>query len=176
MEKARGTGVRMSDIAKATGISRQAVYLHFSTRTELLIATTHYVDQVKGLEQRLDSLKTARSSTELLELCVGIWGNYIPEIYGIAKALLTTRDTDEAADAAWKDVMGCLRIACKDIINTIKSQGCLSPDWKPKEASELLLALLSIQHWEQLTKETGWTQAQYIKRMKTLLIKTFIQN
>ncbi|MBT7717936.1 MAG: helix-turn-helix transcriptional regulator, partial [Halieaceae bacterium] len=27
----------MSDIAKQTGISRQAVYLHFPTRAELLI-------------------------------------------------------------------------------------------------------------------------------------------
>jgi AcrR family transcriptional regulator len=33
------SAVRMSDIAKQTGISRQAVYLHFPTRAELLIAT-----------------------------------------------------------------------------------------------------------------------------------------
>jgi len=47
---------------------------------------------------------------------------------------------------------------------------------KTKEATELLLAMLSIQHWEQLTKESGWSQAQYIQRMKVLLINTFIQN
>jgi AcrR family transcriptional regulator len=31
----------MSDIAKATGLSRQAVYLGFSSRTALMIETTH---------------------------------------------------------------------------------------------------------------------------------------
>ena len=40
MEERRGLGVRMSDIAKAAGVSRQAVYLHFDSRIELLSATT----------------------------------------------------------------------------------------------------------------------------------------
>ncbi|MFT4874517.1 TetR/AcrR family transcriptional regulator [Congregibacter sp.] len=45
--------VRMSDIAKLTGISRQAVYLHFPSRAELLIATTRYIDEVKSIDDRL---------------------------------------------------------------------------------------------------------------------------
>ena len=32
LEESGGSGVRMSDIAKAAGISRQAVYLHFLTQ------------------------------------------------------------------------------------------------------------------------------------------------
>lgn len=36
MEDRRGQGVRMGDIAKAAGISRQAIYLHFDTRTALM--------------------------------------------------------------------------------------------------------------------------------------------
>ncbi|MBL4878008.1 MAG: helix-turn-helix transcriptional regulator, partial [Hyphomonas sp.] len=36
LEESGGSGVRMSDIAKAAGISRQAVYLHFPTRADLL--------------------------------------------------------------------------------------------------------------------------------------------
>ena len=33
LEESGGRGVRMGDIARETGISRQAVYLHFATRT-----------------------------------------------------------------------------------------------------------------------------------------------
>lgn len=34
---------------------------------------------------------------EALEAFVEVWGNYIPDIHGLAKALLTSRDTEEAA-------------------------------------------------------------------------------
>jgi AcrR family transcriptional regulator len=35
----------MSDIAKAAGLSRQAVYLHFPNRAELLISATKHLDE-----------------------------------------------------------------------------------------------------------------------------------
>ena len=50
---------RMSDIAKAVGISRQALYLHYPTRAELLIATTKHIDTVKKVNQRLELSRTA---------------------------------------------------------------------------------------------------------------------
>ncbi len=40
---------------------------------------------------------------ELLDRSVEVWGNYIPEIYGLAKALLIARETDDATAAAWDD-------------------------------------------------------------------------
>ena len=63
MEQRHGLGVSMGDIAKAAGISRQAVYLHFASRTELMIATTNYVDEVKGLNERLNRFKAATTGT-----------------------------------------------------------------------------------------------------------------
>ncbi len=52
LEEGTGSAVRMSDIAKKAAISRQAIYLHFRTRAELLIATTHYLDELKDLASR----------------------------------------------------------------------------------------------------------------------------
>src|SRR5689334_12274417 len=112
MEERHGQGVRMADIARAVGISRQAVYLHFPTRTDLLVATARYVDQIRGLEERLEPLRTEQNSLEMLDGYIDFWGNYIPENYGLAKALLSVRDTDEAANAAWNDRMESLRSGC----------------------------------------------------------------
>ena len=53
LEASQGKGVRMTDIAKRAGITRQALYLHFSTRAELLIATTHYLDALKGCKESI---------------------------------------------------------------------------------------------------------------------------
>ncbi|MCB9450837.1 MAG: TetR/AcrR family transcriptional regulator [Anaerolineaceae bacterium] len=173
MEEHHGQGVNMSDIAKAVGISRQALYLHFASRTELMIATLRYVDEVNGLDERLGQL-TGAAGIALLESSVEVWGNYIPEIYGLAKVMLSTRDTDEATAAAWDDRMGCLRDACQAIIETLAHEAILAPVWTPNEAIEMLWAMLSVSHWEQLTVECGWSNAQYIDWMKTTLRRAFV--
>jgi AcrR family transcriptional regulator len=164
----------MTDIAKAAGISRQAVYLHFGSRTELMIATTNYVDEVKGLNERLKHFQTATTGVELLEACVDVWGNYIPEIYGLAKALIGPRETDEATAAAWNGCMSGLREVCQEIIEALARDGILAPDWSRREAIEMFWTIISVHNWEQLTIECGWTNDQYIDWMKTLLKRTFV--
>jgi len=174
MEKSRGQGVRMSDIAKSAGISRQAVYLHFSSRTELMIATAQYVDKVKGLNERLKPFLAATGGIERLELFVEFWGNYIPQIYGMAKVLLRIRETDEAAAAAWQDRMDAVRSACREIIEALDGDGILAPEWSQHNAVELLWTTLSVYNWEQLTIECGWSVTQYVDWMTTLLKRTFV--
>jgi AcrR family transcriptional regulator len=174
MEQRNGQGVRMHDIAKAAGISRQAVYLHFASRTELMIATMQYVDEVKGLDERLNQLKAATSAIELLDACVEFWGNYIPEIYGLAKAMLRARDTDEATAAAWNSGMSCLHDACQETIEALDHEGILASEWSQNEAIEMFYTMLSIHNWEQLTIECGWSTTQYVGWMKTLSKRTFV--
>lgn len=174
VEQRHGLGVSMGEIAKEAGISRQALYLHYASRTELMIATVHYVDEVKGLNDRLKQLESATTGMALIEKSVEVWGNYIPEIYGLAKALLIARETDEAAAAAWDDCMFCLKAACKRIIEVLDSEGKLTPEWSIDEAVDMLWTLLSIQNWEQLKIEDGWSTDQYITRMVTLIKRTFV--
>lgn len=164
----QGNGVRMTDIAKSAGISRQAVYLHFSTRADLLIATTHYVDALKGSEARLVASRTASNGIERLEAYIDAWGGYIPDIYGIAKALLAMRDTDEAARDAWDKRMQDMREGCEAAINALAADGDLSPARTPDEATDILWTMLSVRNWEQLTIQCGWSQARYIETITAL--------
>lgn len=175
LERNRGQGVRMVDIAKAAGISRQAVYLHFSSRTKLMIATSRYVDEVKGLNERLKQLQRATTGIELLEACVEVWGNYLPEISGLAKALQNTRETDEATAEAWNVNMSCLRDVCREIIEALHRDRSLSSEWTCDEAVEMFWTLISFNNWEHLTAECGWSTPRYIDRMKILLKRTFVE-
>jgi len=174
MEQRRGQGVSMSNIAKEAGVSRQALYLHFSSRIELMTSTVHYVDEVKGLNDRLKHFQVATSGIELLEACVDVWGNYIPEIYGLAKALLIARDTDEAAATAWNGCMGSLHDICRKTIEKLDQENILASKWTQEEATEMFLTIISIHNWEQLTIECGWSTDQYIDWMKVLLKRTFV--
>ena len=79
LEEHGGRGVRMSDIAKETGISRQAVYLHFASRADLLIAATLYKGDVLDVDGRLAPSRAATSGVERLALYIEMWGNFITQ-------------------------------------------------------------------------------------------------
>ena len=174
LEANQGKGVRMTDIARRAGITRQAVYLHFSTRSELLIATTRYLDEVKGVEERLAPSRMAQTGIERLDAFIEAWGMYIPEIYGIAKALLAMKDTDEAAAKAWDDRMQAMRQGCDAAIGALHGDNMLVPDHSPHHATDILWTMLSIRNWEQLTIECGWPQEKYIETLKSLARRIFV--
>jgi AcrR family transcriptional regulator len=176
LEASQGTGVRMTDIAKRAGITRQALYLHFSSRAELLIATTHYLDALKGSDERLAASRAAPSGIERLDAFVEAWGNYIPEIYGIAKALLAMRDTDPAAARAWDERMQDMWQGCEAAINALVGDDMLLPEYSPKQATDILCTMLSIRNWEQLTIQSGWAQQKYIETLKSIAHRLFVQD
>lgn len=174
LEAGDGSGVRMADIAKDAGVSRQAVYLHFPARSDLLIATTRHLDEVKEIDRRLAASRTATTGVDRLDAFIEAWGNYIPEIYGVAKALLALKETDKAAAAAWDDRMQAIRQGCHAAILALKKDGDLSPDLPVKQATDALWAMLSIRQWELLTGDCGWPQKRYIEVTKTLARRLFV--
>ena len=165
----------MGDIAKAAGISRQAVYLHFASRADLLVAATKHLDEVLDIDGRLAASRAATSGVERLALFIDCWGNYIPEIYGVAKALILAQDTDAAAAAAWKDRMLAMRDGCRAAIDALYSDAALATGWTPKEATDALWTMLLVPNWEHLTGECGWSTQQYVRCMKTVAKRTFVE-
>ncbi len=113
LEDGAGGEVRMSDIAKKTGISRQAVYLHFPSRADLLIAVTRYIDEANEIDARLAASRRAKTGVERLDAYIEAWGNYIPEIYGVGKALMAMQETDSEARMAWEGRMLAVREGCE---------------------------------------------------------------
>jgi AcrR family transcriptional regulator len=175
MEERRGRGVPVADIARAAGVSRQAVYLHFGSRTGLLVATARYIDEVKGVEERVQKYRTATGGLEALERFVEFWGNYIPEVYPMARALRDVRETDEAAAAAWNDRMGQVRQGCRIVIEWLDRDGLLAPEWSVELATDVLWTMLSIAVWENLINECGWSTSEYVDRMKATLKRVLVR-
>lgn len=174
LEESGGHGVRMGDIAKETGISRQAVYLHFASRTELLIAATRHLDEKLDVDRRLAPSRAATTGIERLRLYIECWGNYIPEIYGVAKALMMARDTDEAAAAAWRDRMLAMRDGCRAAIDALHTDGTLAAGWTRPKATDALWTMLLVPNWENLTMACGWPTKEYVRRMQAIAERAFV--
>ena len=166
----------MRDVAGAAGVSRQAVYDHFGSRADLMVATVRYGDTVLGLDERLGRYRALSSGVERLGAFVEFWGNYVPEIHGIARALIAARETDEAVAAAWDDRMGVVYEACRDIVERLHRDGTLARGWSLDEAADVLWTMLSIHNWESLVLERGWPVEQYVGRMQELTRRAFVRD
>jgi len=156
---------RMSDIATAVGISRQALYLHYPTRAELLIATTKHIDKVKKVNQRLELSRAAGSGIERLHFFIKAWGGYIPEIHGISVALRNMRENDKAAAEAWDERMQAVRHGCQAAVRAIEKDGKLKPDLSEQVATDILWTLLTVENWERLVLDCTWSQSEYEIKM-----------
>lgn len=175
LEEGGGSGVRMSDIAKRAGITRQAVYLHFANRAELLIAATFHVDEIKGTAARLAPSRTAKTGEARLEAFISAWAAYIPEIYPIAKALMLMGPTDEEANMAWAKRMQDMREGCEAAIDALKRDWTLSRDYTVEDATDLLWTLLQVENWEHLTQVCGWSQEKYAGHVLQIARRQFLK-
>jgi AcrR family transcriptional regulator len=174
LEERRGQNVRLEDVARAANVSRQAVYLHFGSRTTLFVETARYADESLKLMERIRETCDAETGVVAIEAYVRFWASYAPDVYGLAKALLALRETDEAAAAAWNDRMAAFREGCLTILRQVNRDGApaisLAAPWTVETAADYFYAALSIPTWESLTIERGWASEEYIERV-TLAIK-----
>jgi len=171
-----GGGVRMSDIASAVGISRQALYLHFPNRADLLVAASRHVDAENDVDTRLLPSRTATTGRDRLAAWVGAFGNYIPIIHGVAKALLAMKDTDAAAMTAWNDRMQAVREGCAAAVDALATDGDLTTGMTREEATDWLWMLLAVRNWEQLCRECGWSQERYVEVMQQTAASVLIRS
>lgn len=166
--EAQGNPVRMSDIAKRAGITRQAVYLHFATRTELLIAATRYLDELNDSETRLAASRQAHTGIDRLDTFIDAWGNYIPAVHGVAAALMAAAERDPDAAKAWDDRLAAIRHGCQAAVDALHRDGMLSDKFTTDDATDLLWTILSVRNWEHLVLDCGWPQEKYIQHIKAL--------
>ena len=110
----------------AARISRQALYLHFPSRAELLVAVTRHLDAEKDIDARLAESRTAAIGTAWFAAFIAAWGNYIPEIRGMARALMAMADSDAEARAACDDRMAAVRQGCAATVAELARDGQLA--------------------------------------------------
>lgn len=166
--------VRMVDIAREAGVTRQAVYLHFGSRTGLLVALVQYVDETGPLAELAQPVWQAPTGAEALARFATLQAQYNPHIYPIAQALMSSRYADEACAAAWHDRMESRRDACRSLMRWLQRDEALAKPWDLEAATDALWALTSIQVWEQLVVDLKWPAERYVRYLGETLQRTFV--
>ncbi|HEV3293358.1 MAG TPA: helix-turn-helix domain-containing protein, partial [Streptosporangiaceae bacterium] len=121
----QGTVPTMSALARGVGISRQALYLHFPDRTQLMLALVAHVDEEEQLQAGIAAVTQAADAAGAIRAWAHMqaWRN--PTIAALARALDETRHADPSASAAWADRMADRMRGAVSIIERLRAEGRL---------------------------------------------------
>lgn len=161
--------VTMANIGRAAGVSRQAVYLNFADRADLMLALVRYADERRGLEGEIGKIRTAPSGLAAVREFVSLQARTNPEIWAIARAMDAVRRTDAEVEKSWQDRLNDRLQGCRQMVARLAKDGVLRKELKPAAAADILWTVTSLRAWEDLVLQRGWTPAQYEKRVYELL-------
>src|SRR5215211_4229970 len=126
----RGVGaVTVADIAAASGVSRQLLYVHFENRAGLLVAMARRHDARSGFAGRAAETR-ALPPVAALERLLRLWFAYLPEILPVARALEAAAVNGDEGGVAWRDRMGDLRELFAAAVARVEGDGRLTRCWK----------------------------------------------
>jgi AcrR family transcriptional regulator len=170
IRKRGDAAVTMAQIAKAARLSRQAVYLHFADRADLMVALAHHVNESLGLPAEIQRLMNSPTGIEMIEAFVSMQARGNPAVWAVARAIDAVRRTDAAAARAWQSRLESRLAGCRAIVSRLKAEGSLRPELDPSIAADLLWTMTSLRMWEDLVLEREWSPEQYQGYLTNVLI------
>ncbi len=171
---ARGADVSMADIAKAVGMTRQSVYVHFGSRGGLLMALVKRADDREKIIENFSEALEVKAPAERLDACLRVWFAFVVKIQPVARDLIRLRPTDEEAGRAWDDRMGVLLGLFTALTKSLHADGALAQGWPVAKAADYLWAACSVQSWSLLVFERGWSERKAGEAIRASMASTLL--
>jgi AcrR family transcriptional regulator len=160
----RGVGaVTVADIAAATGVSRQLLYVHFENRAGLLRAMARRHDVRSGFAGRAAEAGSL-PPVAALERLLRLWFDYLPEILPVARALEAAAINGDEGGLAWRDRMDDLRAMFAAAVDRVERDGRLAGGWTVPEATDWVWARAQPATFAHLVGDRAWPAAGYADR------------
>lgn len=155
-------------VAKKAGVSRQAIYLHFASRADLLRSLHTRVNE-QDVEPAFRRVWESPSAAAALDAWAEASAEAIPKIIGLANALDAPRHTDPEVDSTWKapaqgHYADCLRLA-----RWLKRDGQLPAAMTTATAADILWSMTSIRAYESLVVQRRWSPQRWVLWIQSVL-------
>jgi AcrR family transcriptional regulator len=164
----------MAAVADRAGVTRRSVYLHFASREALLAALFDYVKEAEGFAKSIAPVWSAPDAVTAL----GEWASHIarftPRILAVARAVEHVRREDPDAASHHSLVAQGRREDCRRLISWLADEGRLAGRWTIDEATDLLLALISVHVVETLLVDCHWSRRRFVGHFTAMLQATFV--
>ena len=160
----RGVGaVTVAEIAAATGVSRQLLYVYFENRAGLMVAMARRHDVRSGFAGRAAEAGSL-PPVEALERLLRLWFAYLPEILPVARALEAAAINDDEGGVAWRDRMGDLRELFAAAMARVDGDGRLAEGWTVPAATDWVWARAQPSTFQHLVGDRAWPPGDYTER------------
>ena len=165
----------MGAVAARAGVSRRSVYLHYDSRTRLVIDLFAYANQRAGLEESFRRVWDAPDARAALAEWAAHVARCHPALARFARAV--QRATDEDPDAAehWRLVQDDWRRACLRLAGRLEEEGVVAEGWTTASVAAMLQALMSYDVLEILLERNGWSVEEYSRHLARTAQSTFLR-
>jgi AcrR family transcriptional regulator len=166
--------VGLEEIGAAADVSRQTVYLHFVSKSQLLADLFDWVEEQERLGELLAPVFAAPTGLEALLRLVDVHATFEGRIAAIAAVAESARRTSPEMDALVTERMELRHRAMREIVTRVHHEGRLRPGWTIDDATAVLWTLLSPATYRLLVHDRSWSARRWSKRTKQLLVDALI--
>lgn len=165
--------VTMAAVAERAGVSRRAIYLHFASRTDLLVAVFNHIGEQEDLAGSLQQVWDAPDAASALVEYAHHLSRFHISALAVSRAIERARHSDELAARMWRTIQRNWRTTCRRLIRRLDNEGVLAPFWTVATATDMMCALMAFELTESLVVDRGWSRAKYAEHLAELYRRTF---
>jgi AcrR family transcriptional regulator len=155
-------GAGLGAIAKMAGVSRQAIYLHFPSKAELLTALHLHIfatDVVPALERY--PITDTMSALDALDATIAVDVEVASNVWRIHEALATARRQHPEVEETLRPREEERYAGLVDLGRRLKRDGALPPKIRVGTFADMLWGLINTGTYRSLVIERDWSLAQY---------------
>jgi AcrR family transcriptional regulator len=174
LEEGGFEALTMSAVADRAGVTRRAVYLHFSSRAQLVAGLFDHVAESEGLEASVQRVWAAPDAVAALQEWAEHVARYHPRVLAVDRAVERVRDVDEDAARHRARVVRAKLTNCRRLARRLEDERGLAAPWTRESAADMLFALTSSDVVESLIADRRWSRAKLAAHLGALLRATFV--
>lgn len=163
-----GEPARLVDIAGDADVSRQTVYLHFESRSGLLLALVAHIDHELGVYDEIQKVMVVPDPVDRLFAVLDLTSHFEPQVHGMAMTLYREGADDPEVAAAYDDRMRHRRAGMHAAVSAVAEAGRLRSGWTVDEVVDLLWEAQAPTSYDHLVVERGWNPERWGTWTRTL--------
>ncbi len=151
-------GAALESVAKRAGVSRQAIYLHFDSKADLLNALHVHIyetDVVPALARH--PVWTAPTALDALDAMIAVDAEVAWKVWRIHEALVVARRHHPEVDETLRPREEERYQEYVRLGRWLKKEGAMSPKLRVGTFADILWGLTSLGTFQNLVIERGWS-------------------